>query len=93
MQVHLDYQSEWLSDYTPNEHRRNDDSVYDIKIDTGMPTECILSAIETCDIDMVVIANKGRSNFSKVLFGSTAEKVFRHSPVPVFSVREKSSFK
>ena len=68
-------------------------SMMEIKVDVGIPFECILQAIETEHIDLVVMANKGRSNISRVLFGSAAEKVFRHSPVPVVSVRERARFK
>mgnify|MGYP002642551182 CR=1 FL=1 len=64
-----------------------------MKIDVGIPFESILKAVETEDIDLVVMANKGRGNISRVLFGSVAEKVFRHSPVPVVSVRDKNKFK
>lgn len=64
-----------------------------LKIKTGVPFECILETIDTDDIDLVIMANKGRSNISKVLFGSAAEKVFRHSPVPVLSIRGKKEFK
>ncbi len=71
----------------------NEKSRMEIKISVGIPFECILEAIETEHIDLVVMANKGRSNISRVLFGSAAEKVFRHSPVPVVSVREKAKFK
>ena len=41
----------------------------------------------------IKMANKGRGNLSRVLFGSAAEKVFRHSPVSVVSVRNKDTFK
>ncbi|MCD4741739.1 MAG: universal stress protein, partial [Desulfobacteraceae bacterium] len=54
-----------------------------IKVDTGIPFECILKTTETEEIDLVVMANKGKGNISRVLFGSAAEKVFRHSTVPV----------
>lgn len=64
-----------------------------IKIGTGIPYECILETIKTENCDLVVMANKGRGNISTVLFGSAAEKVFRHSPVPVVSVRDKLTFK
>ena len=63
------------------------------KIDVGIPSEQIIKAVGTEDIDLIVMANKGRSNISRVLFGSAAEKVFRHSPVPVVSVRERKRFK
>ncbi len=68
-------------------------SIMSLKIDTGIPFECILKAIKEEDVDLVVMANKGRGNISKILFGSAAEKVFRHSPVPVVSVRDKDRFK
>jgi len=64
-----------------------------IKIDRGIPFDVILKEIETEEIDLVVMSNKGRGNLSRVLFGSVAEKVFRHSPVPVVSVRDKNKFK
>ncbi len=68
-------------------------SMMSLKIDTGIPFECILKAIKEEEVDLVVMANKGRGNISKILFGSAAEKVFRHSPVPVVSVRDKNKFK
>jgi len=59
------------------------------KIDVGIPSEKILETIETEDIDLVIMANKGRGNISRFFFGSSAEKVFRHSPVSVVSVRDR----
>ena len=67
--------------------------VITIKIDVGIPFEAILQNIETEQVDLVVMANKGRSNIARVLFGKAAEKVFRHSPVPVVSVRDRKRFK
>jgi nucleotide-binding universal stress UspA family protein len=72
---------------------KNEKSMMQIKMDTGVPYECILNAIQTEDADLVVMANKGRGDVARILFGSAAEKVFRHSPVPVLSVRDKKKFK
>lgn len=63
-----------------------------ILIHVGVPFDAILKAIETEKVDLVVIASKGRSNLLGTLFGSNAEKVFRHSPVPVLSVRSRERF-
>lgn len=76
-----------------NDHFSDEKSRIEIKIDAGTPYDCILKAIDTLGVDLVVMANKGRSNLARVLFGSSAEKVFRHSPVPVLGVRDKSKFR
>ena len=75
------------------EHFFNEKQMISIKIDTGIPFECILKAAEKEKADLIVMGNKGRGNIAKVLFGSAAEKVFRHSPIPVVSVRDKMNFK
>ena len=62
-------------------------------IDVGIPWERIIQAAGKNKADLIVMANKGRGNLSRVLFGSVAEKVFRHSPVPVVSVRDPETFK
>lgn len=53
----------------------------------GTPFEEIVNAITEEKADFIVIGNKGRGNHPGILFGTTAEKVFRHSPVPVLSFR------
>jgi nucleotide-binding universal stress UspA family protein len=64
-----------------------------MEIEVGIPWESIVQAAVLHKADLVVMANKGRGNLSRVLFGSVAEKVFRHSPVPVVSVRDPETFK
>ena len=64
-----------------------------LEIVVGLPWESIVQAAVTHKADLIVMANKGRGNLSRVLFGSVAEKVFRHSPVPVLSVRDPETFK
>ena len=63
-----------------------------ILIKEGNPFNEILSTIKEEKIDIVIIGNKGRSNVVGTLLGSIAEKVFRHSPIPVISVRDKTQF-
>ena len=64
-----------------------------IRVEVGVPFEAILEMIESENIDLVVMGNKGRGNVLGTRFGSTAEKVFRHSPVHVFSVRDPKQFR
>ncbi|MCF8092629.1 MAG: universal stress protein [Desulfotignum sp.] len=75
------------------EHFFEDKSKMQLMVDTGIPYDCILKTADAEDVDVIVIANKGRGNLSRVLFGSTAEKVFRHAKVPVVCVRDPEKFK
>jgi nucleotide-binding universal stress UspA family protein len=59
----------------------------EIRIGHGRPHVEILKTIDLKEIDLLVFGPKGRSNLSQFLFGSVAEKLFRHSPVPVLSLR------
>ncbi|MEE4315158.1 MAG: universal stress protein [Desulfofustis sp.] len=63
-----------------------------IRIQAGVPFEEILLAINEEKVNLVVLGNKGRTNLARTLLGSHAEKVFRHSPVPVLNVRNRQKF-
>ena len=69
------------------------DGKTDIRVKMGYPAEEILAMIDEVDPDLVVMANKGRSNLSSFMFGSAAEFVFRHCRKALFSVRDKHVFK
>ncbi len=74
-------------------HFFDEKSFFSYKIDVGIPFDQVLKTVETEMIDLIVMGNKGWGNISRILFGSAAEKVFRHSPVPVVSVRDRKRFK
>ncbi|MEE4111461.1 MAG: universal stress protein, partial [Desulfobacteraceae bacterium] len=59
----------------------------DCLIKIGVPFRAIMKTIEQEQADLLVMGTKGRSNLSDVLLGSTAERLFRHCPVPLLSVR------
>lgn len=70
-----------------------DKSRMTLKVEIGVPSEIILNMAEQEGAGFIVIANKGRSNLSRVLFGSVAEKVLRHSKITVVSVRDRETFR
>lgn len=60
---------------------------YDSLILPGVPYQQIIDAAEEHKADMIVLGTHGRTGLDHVLFGSTAEKVVRKSPLPVLTVR------
>lgn len=57
----------------------------------GNPTNELLKLIVTEQIDMIVMGVKGRTDIEHIFVGSVAEKLFRHSPVPVLSHRDEKN--
>lgn len=57
----------------------------DVKVIDGAPVKTILEISK--DYDLVVLGTLGRTGVSKLLMGSVAEKVVRHSTSPVMVVR------
>ncbi len=55
-------------------------------IGSGTPFEEILKVIDEEDAELLVISSRGRTNFQDYMYGTTAEKLFRHSPVSILSL-------
>ena len=56
---------------------------------TGLPPHEIVEAAKELDTDLIVIATHGYTGWKHFCIGSTAERVVRAAPCPVFVVREK----
>jgi nucleotide-binding universal stress UspA family protein len=55
----------------------------------GRPSDEIVASALAHKASLIVLGTHGRSAFEKLLIGSTAERVVRHAPIPVLTVREK----
>jgi nucleotide-binding universal stress UspA family protein len=55
------------------------------------PFEAIMDRVNTLQPDLIVMGTHGRSAFGKLLLGSVAEKVLRHAPCHVMTLREDST--
>jgi nucleotide-binding universal stress UspA family protein len=53
----------------------------------GVPFDQIASAARDLAADIIIIATHGRTGLSHALLGSTAERVVRHAPCPVLTLR------
>ncbi len=60
---------------------------YETFIVPGIPYDEIIKKATETSADLIVMGTHGRTGLDHVLFGSTAEKVVRKSPVPVMTIR------
>jgi len=56
----------------------------------GNPAEKILEVSKRHDIDLIAMSTHGRSGIGRWLLGSVAEKVVRHSDIPVLLLRSQA---
>jgi nucleotide-binding universal stress UspA family protein len=55
-------------------------------IEEGTPADMIKKTCDEWEASLIVIGTHGRTGLSHILMGSVAERVIRHSPVPVLVV-------
>jgi nucleotide-binding universal stress UspA family protein len=59
-------------------------------LQVGTPWEEILETAKALDVGLIVVGTHGRRGLPRAMLGSVAEKVVRHSPVPVLTIHEGS---
>jgi nucleotide-binding universal stress UspA family protein len=58
----------------------------ELRVTHGEPWVRILEALREESFDLVVMGTHGRRGLDRAIFGSTAERVLRRSPIPVVAV-------
>ncbi len=62
-------------------------------IRVGYPFDEIVAMAEHFNVDLIVIGSHGCSGITRLLVGSTAERVVEHAPCPVLVVKERRTRK
>ena len=57
------------------------------RVRRGAPAAEILAAAREVQADLIAMTTHGRSGLGRLMFGSVAEEVLRHSDIPVFLMR------
>ncbi|MBN1188395.1 MAG: universal stress protein [Dehalococcoidales bacterium] len=68
------------------EKLQNQDISAKVEVIEGRIAEAILDYVEKNQVELVIISTHGRSGISRWTFGSVADKVVRHSPVPILVI-------
>lgn len=63
------------------------EAAYHVRV--GRPVEQICEVASEIQADLIVLSTHGRTGWERALLGSTAEKILRHAPCPVFVARER----
>jgi nucleotide-binding universal stress UspA family protein len=61
-----------------------------IETQIGPAAETILLTAASKQVDLIIIATHGYSGIKHLFLGSTTEKIVRHAPCPVLTVRHQS---
>jgi nucleotide-binding universal stress UspA family protein len=57
----------------------------------GAPAQTLLSMATQCETDLIVMTSQGKTGVKRWLLGSVAQKIARHSPIPVLVLRESGT--
>lgn len=63
----------------------------DVRVRVGDPAETILDMAQEHGSTLIVMATHGYGALKRVMFGSVADRIVRHSPVPVLMVRPQGA--
>lgn len=58
----------------------------DVVVIEGTPGDAIVEYAKQSSADLIVVATHGRKNIGRLVFGSVADHVMRHTTIPVLSM-------
>ncbi|HEY7490197.1 MAG TPA: universal stress protein [Candidatus Tectomicrobia bacterium] len=61
------------------------------EVASGDPADAIVQVAQDLGVDLIVMATHGRTGLQHVFLGSVAEKVIRHAPCPVLTIRYRAA--
>lgn len=59
----------------------------EVSVIEGSPGDAIVEYASQSEMELIVVATHGRKNLGRLVFGSVADHVMRHSMIPVLSMR------
>lgn len=74
------------NDYLEKSKTHLGDSSIKTLVKDGDSGDAILEAAKNLDVDLIVLGSHSRKGLDKILMGSVAEKVLRHSKIPLFII-------
>lgn len=80
----IDGAKNMMDSFCSDKFKPGDD--YSACVVTGLAYEEVINQAKIAHADLIVMGTNGRSGLDHMLFGSTAEKVVRKSPIPVLTV-------
>ncbi|WXG46204.1 MAG: universal stress protein [Candidatus Atabeyarchaeum deiterrae] len=60
------------------------------KISYGYPSDTIVREASSLNVDLIAMGSRGRTGVTRIVLGSTAEKVLRWSSVPVLIMKDQT---
>ena len=88
--VNLEEEAEHLLEQLRRYQPSQSDVKAEYAIEYGTPASTIVRFAKEHSVDMIVMGTHGRTGWRRVLMGSVAEDVVRHSPVPVLAVKPET---
>lgn len=57
----------------------------------GAPADAIVSYAADNEVDLIAIGTHGRKNLGRLVFGSVADRVLKHSSIPVLTIKPQET--